>query len=82
MKRSLLYILVLLFTTVSARAQTQTPVNVNVTMVPPVSPYLNQALSTVNGRLMVQLLYTGQGSIQVKLAGRLERLSPWRSGSC
>ena len=35
------------------RSTAQSVVNVQVTMVPPVSPYLNQMLSTVNGRLMV-----------------------------
>ncbi|HEY0677495.1 MAG TPA: hypothetical protein VGD17_04380, partial [Chitinophagaceae bacterium] len=56
----------------------QALVNVQVNVIPPVSPYLNQMLSTVNGRLMGQITFNSQpgGTIQIKLAGKLERLSP------
>ena len=53
------------------RSTAQSVVNVQVTMVPPVSPYLNQMLSTVNGRLMVQVTFNSQpgSTLNIKLAG-------------
>ena len=74
MKRILTYLL-FLFAASNVYAQ---PVTVQVTMVPPVSANLGQLLSPVNGKLMVQLLYNSQpgSSVQLKLAGKLERLSP------
>jgi len=70
--------LLAIFLLFSIITHAQQPVTVTVTMIPPVSPYLGQMLSPAGGRFMVQVLYSAQPgtSIQVKLAGRLERISP------
>lgn len=76
MKRWLLYFFI--FLAAHSQVQAQLPVSVQVTVVPPASPYVNQLLSGNGGRLMVQVLFNSQpgSTISVKLAGRLERISP------
>ncbi len=63
----------------SAFAQVNYPVTVRTTVIPPVSPFFDQMLSSVgSGRLMVMVSGgspTG-APLQVKLAGQLQRLSP------
>ena len=79
MKKTLFQLFIILLTAgVYGSAYAQQLVNVQVTMIPPVSPYLNQMLSSANGRMMVQVTFNSQpgSTINVKLAGRLERLSP------
>ncbi len=68
----------LLLAGVCSSAYAQPMVNVQVNVIPPVSPYLNQMLSSAGGRMMVQVTFNSQpgSTINVKLAGRLERLSP------
>ena len=78
MRTTLYYFFFMLMMMGYQYSSAQQLVNVQVTMVPPVSPYLNQMLSSAGGRMMVQVTYNGQPgtSLNIKLAGKLERLSP------
>ncbi|MDP4245258.1 MAG: hypothetical protein Q8932_05365, partial [Bacteroidota bacterium] len=73
------FLLTLLLAAATVSAQVSYPVTIRTTVIPPVSPFFDQMLSSITGgRLMVMV--TGNspsgGPLQVKLAGSLQRLSP------
>jgi len=79
-------LLVLLLTTSAIRAQM--PVQVQVSVMQPVSPYLPQLAADITGghygqleesltkKLLIQVINTGQSVRRIKLSAKIERLSP------
>src|SRR5690349_9997038 len=72
-------LLLLVVFTQTTNAQASYPVSLRVTVVPPVSPYLDQFLGGTNGTHLIVFVAGGSptgGQLRVKIIGRLERLSP------
>ncbi|MDP4254808.1 MAG: hypothetical protein Q8938_12435 [Bacteroidota bacterium] len=73
------FLLTLLLAAATVSAQVSYPVTIRTTVIPPVSPFFDQMLSSITGgRLMVMVTGNSPSGrpLQVKLAGSLQRLSP------
>src|SRR5215813_312430 len=72
-------LLLLVVFTQTTYAQATYPVSLRVTVIPPVSPYLDQFLGGTNGTHLMVFVAGGSpagGQLRIKIIGRIERLSP------
>lgn len=77
MKNALKILLIVAASLIAGNAlRAQYSVMVNTMVNPPVDPYLNKLAESISRILIVNLQYSGNAMARVKLAGKIERLSP------
>src|SRR5580704_14933157 len=79
MNKNILILVFLLLSFGAARAQGPYSVTIRTTVIPPVSPFFDQMLSSITGGRLIVVVSGGNPTgapLAIKLAGTLQRLSP------